>query len=333
VANYKHKIESIQKMTVEIKNITKTFLERSWRTAFLRKPPKKVRALQDVSLTIGPGEVFELLGPNGAGKTTLIKVLATLLFPDQGAAAICGYDLVDQSHQVRNLIGLVNSSERSFYWRLSGKQNLEFFATLSNLSDSNGRNRVEQLLELVGLSEKANIPFMKYSTGQQQRLALARALLADPRVLLMDEPTRSLDPVAAAGLRNLTRHELAEKQDKTILWCTHNLKEAADICDRLAIIHKGNLMASGSVKEIQSIMTAESSYRFKIHRWKPALADVQNWPPTKIIRNNGYVELELKTREDAVPDLLKHLVDSGINVYACIQQENSLEDVFEHLVK
>ena len=320
-------------MTVEIKNITKTFLERSWRTALLRKAPKKVRALQDVSFTIAPGEVLGLLGPNGAGKTTLIKILATLIIPDSGTAVVCGHDLRRRPRQVRRHIGLVNTSERSFYWRLTGKQNLEFFASLWGFSKSGAQNRVAELLEMVGLKEKTNTAFMNYSSGLQQRLAVARALLADPRILLLDEPTRSLDPVAAAELRNFSKTRLAGELGKTIIWCTHNLKEAGDICDRLAIIHKGHLAASGSVKEIQSIMAAENSYRFKIDRWKSELAADQKWPPTKIIRNNGYIELELKTEEDQVPALLEQLVNAGIHVYCCTRREAGLEDAFEHLVK
>jgi ABC-2 type transport system ATP-binding protein len=320
-------------MTIEIKNITKTFLERSWRTAFLRKTPKKVRALQDVSLTIGPGEVLGLLGPNGAGKTTWIKILATLIIPDSGTATVCGHDLLQQPQQVRRHVGLVNTSERSFYWRLTGKQNLEFFASLWGFSKSGAKSRVAELLEMAGLKEKANTAVMNYSSGLQQRLAVARALLADPRILLLDEPTRSLDPVAATELRNFSKTRLAGELGKTIIWCTHNLKEASDICDRLAIINKGRLAASGSVKEIQSIMAAESAYRFKVDQWKPELADVQNWPPTKIIRNNGFIELELKTGEDQVPTLLGQMVNAGINVYFCTRQDPDLEEAFEHLVK
>jgi ABC-2 type transport system ATP-binding protein len=319
-------------MAIEIKNITKTFLERSWRTAFLRKSPGKVRALQNVSFTIGPGEVLGLLGSNGAGKTTLIKTLATLIIPDSGTATVCGHDLLRQPQQVRRHIGLVNTSERSFYWRLTGRQNLEFFASLWGFSKSGAQNRVAELLEMAGLKEKANTAVMNYSSGLQQRLAVARALLADPRILLLDEPTRSLDPVAATELRNFSKTRLAGELGKTIIWCTHNLKEASDICDRLAIIHKGQLAATGSIKEIQSIMAAESSYRFKIDRWKPELADVQNWPPTKIIRNNGFIELELKTGEDQVPALLEQLVDAGINVYYCTRREPDLDDTFKKLI-
>jgi len=167
---------------IELKDITKTFVERSWRTLLLRRKPKEVRALNGVSLKVGSGEVCGILGPNGAGKTTLIKILATLILSDSGHADIFGYDLAEEPQHVRNLICLLNTSERSFYWRLTVRQNLFFFASLYNLLDSDkGRKRIENLLDLVDLVDKADTPFMKYSTGQKQRLALIRALLSDPQ--------------------------------------------------------------------------------------------------------------------------------------------------------
>ena len=292
-----------------------------------------MHALRDVSLTAGAGEILGLLGSNGAGKTTLIKILATLIVPDSGTATIGGHDLIKQPRQVRRHIGLVNTSERSFYWRLTGRQNLEFFASLWDFSKPEIKRRVAGLLDMTGLNDKADTPFMNYSSGQQQRLAVARALLADPQILLLDKPTRSLDPVGAAELRTFARMRLAGELGKTIIWCTHNLKEAGDICDRLAIIHKGRLAACGSLAQIQSLMEAESLYRLKIDRWNPDLAAAQNWPPTEVIRSNGCFELEMKAAEDQVPALLCQMVNAGINVFCCTRREASLEAAFKHLIK
>jgi len=320
-------------MSVEIKNITKTFLERSWRSAFLRKAPKKVRALQDVSLTIAPGEVLGLLGPNGAGKTTLIKILATLILPDDGSATICGDDLVRHPGQVRRHIGLVNTSERSFYWRLTGRQNLSFFAALWNFFGPKMNARVQEMLELVGLAAKADLPFMKYSSGQQQQLALARTLLPGPRVLLMDEPTRSLDPVAAAGIRKFARQTLVDGQGKTILWCTHNLQEAAEICDVLAIINRGRLIAAGSAADIASMIKVENRFRLKLDRLPAGTGLDDLLVPESVIRNNGFVEIEIKTPENRVPEIVNQLVNSGVNVYQCARTKIDLEIIFEKLTR
>ena len=157
---------------ISLNNISKTFTEHTWQTLFRLKKPIKVTALQSVSLTIKPGEIFGLLGPNGAGKTTLIKILATLILPDSGKASIGGFDLVANPQDVRPLIGLVNANERSFYWRLTGRQNLDFFAALWNLDKIEKKERIGNVLDRMGLAHKADTPFMKYSSGQQQRLAL-----------------------------------------------------------------------------------------------------------------------------------------------------------------
>ena len=319
-------------MAVELKDITKTFVERSWRTMLSGKKPKRVEALNGVSLRVGSGEVFGLLGPNGAGKTTLIKILATLILPDGGDARICGYDLCNQPQRVRRMIGLINTSERSFYWRLTGRQNLKFFAALSNLSDSSGKKRVEKLLDMVGLNEKADTAFMKYSTGQQQRLALARALLSDPQVLLMDEPTRSLDPMAASEFRRFTRKELVGEQGKTVLWCTHNLKEAEEVCDRLAIIHKGKVIASGALEDMQCLMDDGNFYQLKIDHWPEDGLQDFGVLPMRTFQNNGYVDLELSAKQEDIPILLERLVGSGIKVYTCTRKQPDLEEIFEKLI-
>jgi len=317
---------------IELNEISKTFVERSWRATLRRRPGRRVRALRGVSLTVGRGEVFGLLGPNGAGKTTLIKLLATLILPDTGSGRVCGHDLNRAPGKVRKKIGLVNTSERSFYWRLTGRQNLDFFAALWGLSGEKRKKRIHELLDLTDLGEKADTQFMKYSTGQQQRLAVARALLSHPQVLLMDEPTRSLDPMAASALRRLARDELAGRQDKTVLWCTHNLKEAEEVCDRLAIIHEGSVIASGTLNEMQALMDDRGVYRLKINRWPEGASEKLGIIPLRAFRNNGHVELELREKEEQIPFILKDLLDNDIQVYNCTHVEHDLERVFERLI-
>lgn len=318
---------------IELKEVTKTFVNRTWRTVLLRKKPERTRALDGASFSVQPGEVFGLLGPNGAGKTTLIKILATLVIHDSGFARICGHDPCQEAHLVRQKLGLINTSERSFYWRLTGKQNLDFFASLYNLPGSARARRVNELLEWLGLEEKADIPFMKYSSGQQQRLAIGRSLLGDPQVLLMDEPTRSLDPVAASEFRAFTREELIKKQGKTVLWCTHNLKEAEEMCDRLAIVHKGKAIASGSMPHMRSLIEEGSSYRIRIDHSSANKVREAGLIPVRMFQNNGYIEFEVKAKEENIPSVLQHLVSNGVQVYTCRQKEIDLEEVFEKLVK
>src|SRR5262249_45820917 len=173
--------------------------------------------LDGVSFDVHQGEIFGLLGPNGAGKTTLLKVLSCLVSPTSGSAFVQGSDIAVAEHRVKTSIGLVTSDERSFYWRLSGRENLHFFAALYNLPRPDIRRRCQGLLEKVELLKHADQPFMEYSTGTKQRLAIARALLHDPPVLFMDEPTRSLDPTAAKHLREFVVSTLNRKEGKTVL--------------------------------------------------------------------------------------------------------------------
>ncbi len=318
---------------IELKDITKTFIDRSWRTVLFHKKQTKIEALKNVSLEIRAGEIFGLLGPNGAGKTTLIKILATLILPDRGTGNICGYDLFHQSHYVRRVIGLVNTSERSFYWRLTGRQNLDFFATLYDLTGQHGRSHVEELLKFVGLSDITDMPFMKYSSGQKQRLAIARALLFDPAVLLMDEPTNSLDPFAASEIRRFTKEELVSNQGKTVLWCTHNLKEAEEMCHQISIIHKGRVIASGNLEYMKSLIAYENAYRIKVSPLSLESLQKMGISPLSIFQNNGCIEFELREKEENFTSMLKRMIDGNVKVYACNQKEIELEEIFEKLIQ
>lgn len=318
---------------IELRDIKKTFYHRSWKSLVLLRPRQPVDALNGVSLKAYRGEIFGLLGPNGAGKTTLIKILATLILPDSGSGSIGGYDLFRQSHKVRSLIGLVNTSERSFYWRLTGQQNLAFFASLYNLSGPERRNRIQELMSLVGIQDLADRFFMKYSSGQKQRLAIARALLANPDVLLMDEPTNSLDPLAASELRSFVKEELVARYGKTILWCTHNLKEAEEMCSRFSIIHKGRVIASGSLEDIRALIAAESSYQIRVSALSPDLLRQMTVTPVCISHRNGFTEFEIREKEENITSFLRRLIENNVKVYSCSQKETDLEEIFERLIQ
>lgn len=237
---------------IETKNLGKRFLLAKSTRQFILNPlgkAKVVVAVNQVNLKIKKTELFALVGPNGAGKTTLIKMLACLILPSEGSAEVNGFDIVKEEMRVKSSIGLLTGEERSFYWRLTGRENLNFFATLYNLSREKAKQRIEQLTQLLRI-EELDKRFLEYSTGMKQRLAIARSLLNDPAVLLMDEPTRQLDPIAAEDLRQLIKKRLVEQQRKTILFCTHNLSEAASLGSRIAIMDKGRLKASGTLDEL-----------------------------------------------------------------------------------
>ena len=202
---------------------------------------KPVAAIEDISIKVKKGEIFGITGANGAGKTTLLRVLATLILPAGGEVYIDGRHIVRDSEEVKLLIGFHSGEERSLYWRLSGRQNLAFFAALYNLSSCQTKKRIEELFEMLQIKEPDKMVYA-CSSGMKQKLLIARTLLHDPIVLLLDEPTKSLDAKTAHELRKFLKDECAQKAGKTIVWVTHNLKEAEDVCDRTAVMDKGRIV-------------------------------------------------------------------------------------------
>ena len=206
-----------------------------------------IRALDGVSLRVGHGSIFGLLGTNGAGKTTLIKIIFNLLIPTSGSVQVLGQDPLHHGRAVRSRMGMVNSEERSFYWRISGRRNLEFFAALHDMDHGSTSRRIEELGELTGISEFLDVPFSDYSSGMRQKTAVARALLHDPEVLLLDEPTHSLSPEAAYPLQDFIRDELVGKRGKTVFLATQDMNEAERMCDDVGVLHRGRLLYLGAL--------------------------------------------------------------------------------------
>lgn len=213
----------------------------------------RLEVLHKVNLQVKPGEIVALIGPNGAGKTTLLKILATLILPTSGTAYIQGCDVTKNETLIKRNIGLVTGDERSFYWRLSARQNLEFFASLYNLTRKQTKERLIVLFDLFNI-ENPDKRFQEYSAGLRQRFALIRSLLNDAGLLLMDEPTKSLDPNSSKNLRGFIKDELVQRLGKTVLFTTHRMEEIEDFCDSVALLDKGSLRAFGK-------LTQEEIYR------------------------------------------------------------------------
>ncbi len=229
---------------IECKDIVRKYSSRS-----LTGQKRETVALDGISFQVPKGIVFGLLGPNGAGKTTAIRVLSTLLIPDSGKAAVAGYDVVKEASKVRRRISLILGGERGLYGRLTGKENLRYFAALNHLSPASTDRRINEVLDKVGLSVAGGRPVEQYSRGMRQRLHVARGLLSDPEIIFMDEPTIGLDPVGAQELRQMIPEFTA--QGKTILLTTHYMSEADELSSRLAIIDKGKIIASGTPSDIK----------------------------------------------------------------------------------
>lgn len=243
----------VREIAISIKNLSKTYPVPFRRLrAFFRRPAKEpVEALRDVSFDVQTGEIFGLIGRNGAGKTTLTKIVATLVQPTTGSVSVRGNDSVVHDEQVRRQIGLSTAEERSFYWRLTAEQNLLFFARLHGLAERTAKQRIKDLIGTLELEEVARRRFGELSTGNKQRLAVARALLARPPVLLLDEPTRSLDPLAAARMRDMIRSLAQQEPPVTILFTSHNLEEVETLCERVAIISRGQIKAIDTPKNLR----------------------------------------------------------------------------------
>ena len=218
----------------------------------LLKKKSVIRALEGVSIEVSKGEVFALLGPNGAGKTTLIKILCTLIVPTRGEALVGGHDVLKNGGEVRRSIGLVTGEERSFYWRLSGRQNLRFFGALHNMKTDEVKKRIRSVVDLLDMKGFIDMRFDEYSTGMKQHLAVARSLLSDAEILFMDEPTKSLDHSSAERLRRFIRERIAGEEKKTVVFTTHVLNEAAGFADRMALMDKGIVRASGTISELRT---------------------------------------------------------------------------------
>jgi ABC-2 type transport system ATP-binding protein len=214
-----------------------------------------VTAVDHLNLKIKKGELFGLLGPNGAGKTTLVKILCTLLPPDEGEAYVNGFDVVREQMDVRRSLGtLFSVGERGVFWRLNGYRNLEFFSAIYNVPRRKRHERIMEVLDLVGLKDKAFEHYQKYSGGMKRKLALARALLPDPPILLLDEPTTGLDVISSRSLREFIRNNLSREAGKTVLYTTHYVEEASQICDRIGILNKGKLVACDTPEAIRGIV-------------------------------------------------------------------------------
>jgi ABC-2 type transport system ATP-binding protein len=244
---------------VETKDLIKVF-ERGRRTMWQRlrgEPDKRDRfhAVDGIDLIVEPGEIFGLLGPNGAGKTTTMKMLATLLIPTSGTIRVLGIDPLARPREVRARLGAMLSGERSLYWKLTGRENLEYFAALYHVPPAETNARIASVLDAVKLADRAEDYVERYSTGMRQRLALARALLPDPPLVILDEPTVGLDPQSARDLRDRVRDLRSE--GRTVLLTTHYMEEADQLCDRIAIVDHGRIVALDTPAALKRTIRAE----------------------------------------------------------------------------
>jgi ABC-2 type transport system ATP-binding protein len=303
--------------------------------------PSRGPALSDVSFSVERGEMLGLLGANGAGKTTLLKIITTLLYPSSGRVLIDGLDVRADSARVRRMIGLVTCDERSFYWRLTGRQNLSFFGALYGLTKQQVVRRGGELLEMLGLSAAADERYQGYSSGMKQKLAIARGLLSDPAIVFYDEPTRSLDPLSAQHVREWIRQMRANSPQQTHVIATNQLSEAEQLCDRVLILARGRLIAQGTIREIKEAYHAEDHEIHQVTYGGPALDGVLKADPAAGLLEveDGVadgaartVTLRIARGSNALSAALEAILRSGRTILRCRVDEASFDEIFCSLV-
>ncbi len=315
---------------VRVEQLTKSYYPKQ-RTGLFRSEQREVEALKRVSLEIEKGEIFGLLGPNGAGKTTLIKCLTTLLLPTSGDAWIHGHHIVDQENQVRASVGCMLMGERGLYWKLTGRENLVFFGALYHLTPAARRRRAEEIIELLGIEEIADRAVESYSSGQKMMLAFGKSLINDAPVLILDEPTNTLDVPSARELRALVRQ--LNDQGKTVVYTTHIMSEAETLCDRVAIIDHGEVIAQGTVGQLK-----QSLHRDHVTHIEGVIPDearqaVEALPQVSRVGTsvaNGATRLTIVSQDgrSVLPRMIEALTQHGALVQHVAPEEVTLEDVF-----
>ncbi|HEX9617430.1 MAG TPA: ABC transporter ATP-binding protein [Anaerolineales bacterium] len=316
--------------TVQVKDLSKTYQVRQ-RKGLFKSEKSAVEALKGVSLEVCAGEIFGLLGPNGAGKTTLIKILTTLLLPTSGEAWVNGYSLKRQENLVRASVGCMLMGERGLYWKLTGRENLEYFGALYHLSPSDRRRRAREIIDLLELGELADRTVETYSSGQKMKLAFGKALINDAPLLVLDEPTNTLDVPSASELRAIVRDLNA--QGKTVIYTTHIMAEAESLCDRVAIIDHGQLLAIGEIEELKASLKRDHVIRVEGVLPSRAVAAVKRLPNVQQATRtaaNGAELLTVVTAGDHqdLPLLIETLSRAGALIQKIAPEEITLEDVF-----
>jgi ABC-2 type transport system ATP-binding protein len=328
---------------IEAIHLTKKFSRRAAETAepkkarspFGRRPPvTQFTAVDGIDLQIRKGEIFGLLGPNGAGKSTTIRMLCTLLEPTSGTAHVNGFDVVTQANQVRQSLGTVLAGDRSIYWKLSGRENLEYFAALYHIPPAVAKMRIAELLDRMELTARSNDLVEKYSTGMKQRIVISRALLTRPPVLLFDEPTLGLDPQAARMLRELVKS--LKEEGHTILLTTHYMEEADQLSDHIGIIDQGKVIALDTPAGLKERVREKDVIRMEISGWHDEMAAALRSLPevdNVVARRMGdeslhEVSLQAASSRAILPGIIQNINQNGTRLVNLNIVKPSLEDVF-----
>lgn len=312
---------------VKAESISKTYRIKTKAKRFSRSQISYVDAVKNLDLQINPGEIIGLLGVNGAGKTTTVKMLTTMISPSAGNIYIDGIDAVKDHFEAKKIINVITGGERNIYWRLSARENLDYFGSLYGIQKKVLAPRIENVLEIVGLSDSIDIPVEKYSKGMKQRLQIARGLINDPKYLFLDEPTLGLDIVIAKELRAYIS-SLASEQNKGILLTTHYISEAEELCDYIYIIDNGEIIAKGTAEELKSNYSTNFKTLYYVKRLNPELNNrLKDFgEDININIDEEKLLIEVISPNDISLEMIDLIKKYDIGLEQIISDERSLED-------
>ncbi|HET6823334.1 MAG TPA: ABC transporter ATP-binding protein [Anaerolineales bacterium] len=298
---------------------------------------KELIALQNVNLTVQRGELFGLLGPNGAGKTTLIKILTTLLAPTSGWARVASHDVAKAAHLVRPRINMVSGGESSGYGLLTVRENLWMFSQFYGMPSKEANQRIVELLKLVGLEDRLHTKSSDLSTGLRQKMNIVRGFLTDPDVLFLDEPTLGLDVGASRDVRQLIRNWLDANKTRTLLLTTHYMVEAEELCDRVAIINKGRVLACDTPANLKRTLQRDAIFEIEtspLNGWNNSLlVDHPEVRKAALSETEAGAKLELILKDEStLASVINIITQKNIKILRLSKREPSLEDVFMELV-
>jgi ABC-2 type transport system ATP-binding protein len=316
---------------IKVENMSKVFVSKE-RKKFLRAKKRTIHALKNVDLTIYDGEIFGLLGPNGAGKTTLIKCLTTLLIPTEGTASVNGFDLKKEENLVRASLGCMLMGERGLYWKLTGKENLEYFGALYHVPKVKRKERIGYLTKLLKMEEFIDRTVETYSSGQKMITAFAKSLINDAPILFLDEPTVTMDVHAARDLRRIVKQ--LNKEGHTIVYTTHQMYEAEELCHRVAIIDKGEIIALGTPTELKKSLRIRDALQLEGLIPEGVIKSLKELPgvieAAVTEERAGISKLSIisdNTRK-MLPKIMEVLVEKDVQIEYIKPQDVTLEDVF-----
>lgn len=319
---------------IQAKHLSKTYVLKEKNGLFRKKTKKMVPAVKDISLEIPQGSITGVLGINGAGKTTTIRMLASLVLPTSGILTMDGVDAVKNHLEVKKKINVISGGERNLYWRLTARENLQYFGNLYGLSGKELEQRITDLLQIVGLENSQDIPVERYSKGMKQRLQIARGLINDPEYIFLDEPTLGLDILIAKEIRNLVS-QLAKEHNKGVLLTTHYIREAEELCDFIYVLDKGEIIAKGTKEELANLFQYKP--HLVIQTENPITPEIISYMGeylSKDVRFKQTQETELQVEGSAQiwSEILNVLLRKKIDIHNLNIQEANLEEVLMKII-